>query len=101
MTSRPWAWLAALITFSCASPQQKSDPDVAVVRHVDKTAGGSATVPLAGARCKGRNSCTCRVGNEAETDPPAEGMKRLEIRLAADGGAAAMQGGLGHFESVG
>jgi hypothetical protein len=74
---------------------------VAVVRHVDKTVGGSASTPLAGARCKGRRSCVCRVGHEAESEPPAEGMKRLEIRLAADGGAAALEGGLGHFEAVG
>lgn len=74
---------------------------MAVVRHVDKTVGGSASTPLAGARCKGRRSCICRVGHEAETEPPAEGMKRLEIRLAADGGAAALEGGLGHFEAVG
>jgi len=101
MTSRPWAWLAALLTCTCASSPQKSDSDVAVVRHVDKTVGGSASVPLAGARCKGRRSCVCRVGHEEETEPPAEGMKRLEVRLGADGGAAALEGGLGHFESVG
>jgi hypothetical protein len=101
MTSRPWAWLVTLLTCACASSPQKSDSDVAVVRHVDQTVGGSATTPLAGARCKGRHTCVCRLGHEAETDPPAEGMKRLEIRLAADGGAAALEGGLGRFESVG
>jgi hypothetical protein len=102
MTSRPWAWLAAILSCTCASSPQKSDPEVAVVRHVDKTVGGAATTPLAGARCKGRRSCSCRSSaDEAETEPPPEGMKRLEIRLGADGGAAALDGGLGHFESVG
>jgi hypothetical protein len=104
MTSRPWAWLATLLTTACASAPAKNteDKDVAVVRHVDRTVGGSTNVPLAGARCKGRKSCACRAAaDEAESEPPAAGMKRLEIRLAADGGAAAVEGGLGHFEAVG
>jgi hypothetical protein len=101
MTSRPWAWLFVL-SCACASSPPRSDSDVAVVRHVDHTVGGSSSTPLAGARCKGRKSCSCRVAaDEAESEPPPEGMKRIEIRLAADGGAASLQGGLGHFESVG
>ena len=104
MTSRPWAWLATLIATACASAPAKpaDEKDVAVVRHVDRTTGGSATATLAGARCKGRSSCACRIApDEAETEPPAAGMKRIEIRMAADGGAATLQGGLGHFEAVG
>jgi hypothetical protein len=74
------------------------------VRHVDRVVGGAAsTVPLAGARCKGRTgSCACRQpGDDQETEPPAEGKKRLEIRLASDGGSASLDGGLGHFQTMG
>ena len=109
MTSRPWAWLAAVLSCACASSPPKgdsADPDVAVVRHVDKLAGGSTTVPLAGARCKGRgSSCSCRIPGQddaAESEAPGPGLKRLEIRLGADGGGAALEvGGLGHFEAAG
>jgi hypothetical protein len=104
MTSRPWGWLAAIFALSCAAaPAKKAEEnEVAVVRHVDRTVGGSTTTALAGARCKGRKSCSCRVGpDEAESDPPAEGKKRIEIRMSADGGAATLQGGLGQFEAVG
>jgi hypothetical protein len=104
MTSRPWAWLTALLTVSCASAPAKNaeEKDVAVVRHVDKVTGGATTATLAGARGQGRKTCSCRVAdNEAETDPPPEGKKRIEIRLAADGGSASLDGGLGHFEAFG
>src|SRR5688572_12133570 len=109
MTSRPWAWLAAFLSCTCASSPPRHDPpagsDVAVVRHVDKVGPGAAsTVPLAGARCKGRKgSCACRTpgADDAETELPAEGKKRLEIRLLADGGSAALDGGLGHFQTAG
>lgn len=104
MTSRPWAWLAVLLTTSCASAPAKNaeDKEVAVVRHVDKLTGGRTTATLAGARCTGRRSCSCRVAaDEAETEPPPEGKKRLEIVLAADGGSATVDGGLGHFEAFG
>jgi len=104
MTSRPWAWLVVLLTSTCAAaPAKKAEEkDVAVVRHVDKMTAGAASATLAGARCKGRKTCACRVSDtESESEPPAEGMKRLEIRLAADGGAATLDGGLGHFEASG
>jgi hypothetical protein len=108
MTSRPWGWLVALFCCTCASPQPRPEPEVATIRHVDKVAPGAATtVPLAGARCQGgtasgTGSCACRLpGDDAETEPPAEGMKRLEIRLSADGGRAALEGGLGHFQVAG
>lgn len=82
---------------------------MAVVRHVDKlaepapTAAAAPPPALAGARCKGRTgSCACRApGDDAETEPPAEGMKRIEIRLAADGGRASLEGGLGRFQTAG
>jgi hypothetical protein len=73
------------------------------IRHVDHAVGGSTSVALAGARCQGRHgSCSCRQpGDDAETTPPAAGMKRLELRMAADGGSAVLDGGLGHFEASG
>lgn len=72
------------------------------MRHVDHAVGGMSTAPLAGARCQGRHgSCKCREpGDDAESDPPPEGKKRIEIRLLADGGSATFDG-LGHFESAG
>jgi hypothetical protein len=89
----------------CASAAAKDTGagDVAVVRHVDRVEGASASVPLAGARCRGRTgSCACRAADEAETDPPAEGRKRFEIRLSADGGTAALESAtLGRFQSAG
>jgi hypothetical protein len=101
MTSRPWAWLAAF-TCACAASPAKQDPEVAVVRHVDHALGGMSTTPLAGARCKGRHgSCSCRIpGDDTESEPPATGFKRLEIRLGSDGGSATFDG-LGHFETAG
>jgi hypothetical protein len=104
MTSRPWAWLAPVLTAACASTPAKNaeEKDVAVVRHVDKMTGGAASVALAGARCQGRKTCSCRVApDEPETEPPPEGKKRIEIRMAADGGSATLQGGLGHFQAYG
>jgi hypothetical protein len=76
---------------------------VAVVRHVDVVRPSGTSVALAGARCKGRHgSCLCRApGDEAETEPPPAGRKRLEIRLAADGGSARLDGGLGSFAAEG
>jgi hypothetical protein len=103
MTSRPWAWLAALLVACASSPAPTSDSDVAVVRHVDRPAAAGTSAALAGARCQGRaQSCACRLpGDDAEASPPPEGKKRLEIRLAADGGSATLDGGLGHFAASG
>jgi hypothetical protein len=50
------------------------------------------------------NACTCRErgANEAETVPPAEGMKRLELRMSAEGGMAAVElSGLGTLAVAG
>lgn len=48
-------------------------------------------IAMAGGRCV-NGACQCREpgANEAETAPPAEGMKRLELRMSADGGQAAV-----------
>jgi hypothetical protein len=102
MTARPWAWVLLPLFTSCASPSQSSE--VAVVRHVDKVTGVSASVPLAGERCQaGAASCRCRVpGDDAETSPPAEGRKRFEIRLSADAGQATFESAtLGRFQAAG
>jgi hypothetical protein len=63
-----------------------------------------ARVGLAGARCRGRgDACACRApGDDAESEPPAAGNKRLEIRLAADGGQAVLDSPtLGRFRGGG
>lgn len=81
-----------------------ADEEVTQVRHVDKLAGPSTTAQLAGARCAGRGgSCTCRTRTqEPETEPPAEGKKRFEIRVAADGGSAIFESStLGKFLNAG
>jgi len=91
---------------ACASGEarQAAAGDVAVIRHVDHVENASASVPLAGARCRGRtSSCVCRVNvDEAETDPPPQGQKRFEIRLSADGGTASLESAsLGRFQAAG
>jgi hypothetical protein len=108
MNPRPWACIAILLGAACGSTAASGSAgggDVAVVRHVDRVASTSASVPLAGARCRGRtDSCTCRTGgeNDAETEPPAEGRKRFELRLAADGGVATLESAtLGRFSAAG
>jgi hypothetical protein len=103
MTSRPWACAAAVLV-ACAA-RAGTESDVMVVRHVDRaTANASASVPLAGARCHGRTgSCTCRgASDDEETDPPAEGQKRFELRLSADGGSLTFESpALGRFTAAG
>jgi hypothetical protein len=92
---------------ACASGEarQGAASDVAVVRHIDHADSASSSVPLAGARCRGRTgSCACRSTgvDEEETDPPSHGQKRFEIRLAADGGTASLESaGLGRFGATG
>lgn len=61
-------------------------------------------ISLAGARCRGAGeSCSCRGGADpAESEPPAPGTKRFEIRVAADGGEASLESGtLGRFAGKG
>jgi hypothetical protein len=114
MASRKWAWLPpavpAAVLLSCASsPPPAATPappagEVATVRHVDRVVNATSSAPLAGARCQGQvGSCRCRaLGEEQETDPPAEGQKRFEVRLAADGGSAVLDAsGIGRFETGG
>ena len=77
---------------------------MAVLRHVDRVAEASASVPLAGARCRGRTgSCICRgASDEEEAVPPAEGQKRFELRLSADAGTATFESpSLGRFTAAG
>jgi hypothetical protein len=110
MTPRPWAFLVAAAG-ACAAACASSTPpagalpaDVTMVRHVDKVGSPPPAPALAGARCKpGQEACACRSGEaEAESEPPAEGNKRLEIRMSADGGEAVLDSpGLGHFTANG
>lgn len=109
MTSRPWVRLAlALSWVGCASSSRASSDEhapVETIGHVDRVVGGAASVPLAGARCQGRDgTCACRnanAGDDAETAPPAQGNKRLEIRMSADGGSAVLDASFGRFEAAG
>src|SRR5437762_13677932 len=58
------------------------DPSrVGIALGPERAVATSTTLPMAGSRCVG-NACTCRErgANEAETTPPAEGMKRPEER---------------------
>jgi len=63
-------------------------------------AGASAT--LAGARCQS-GRCVCRNRNapiKPEEPPPADGQKRFEVRLAAEGGSATLDiAGVGRFDA--
>src|SRR5207249_10344127 len=99
MTSRPWGWLVVVVACACASspPRPRSPADDQAGPEAlasPRTLPATSAVPLAGARCQGHHgSCRCRVpGDDAESEPPPEGKKRLEIRLAADGGSAALHG---------
>jgi hypothetical protein len=63
--------------------------DISTVQHVDRVT--SPPMALAGARCA-NGRCSCRgTDDETEKTPPAEGQKRLELRLAADGGHATLE----------
>lgn len=109
MTLRPWAPLAGLVVLACAalacaSSAPREGAALETVQHVDRAAPASSNAQLAGARCKGPEpGCRCRVaGDDAEVDPPAEGMKRFELRLAAAGGEAVLESPvLGRFAASG
>jgi hypothetical protein len=110
MNPRPWACIALLLGAACASTAPAAGGggggEVAVIRHVDRVAAASASVPLAGARCRGRTgSCACRSGGGAddeESDPPPPGRKRFEVRLAADAGEATLESAtLGRLQASG
>jgi hypothetical protein len=107
MNPRPWACITILLGLACGSTAATSGGggEVAVVRHVDRVAPAAASVPLAGARCRGRTgSCACRTGGEddAESEPPPAGRKRFELRLAADGGVATLESAsVGRLQAAG
>lgn len=62
--------------------------EISTVQHVDRVTPPPMT--LAGARCSGGH-CSCRgTDDEPEKTPPADGQKRLELRLAVDGGQATL-----------
>ncbi len=114
MTLRPWVPFAVLLLpAACASSSSGAArvgvDDVTTVRHVDRVEASAAPVgptaplvPLAGARCRA-GACTCRVpGDDKEAAPPAEGMKRFEIRIGAEGGDASIESPvLGRFAGSG
>ena len=75
-----------------------------MVQHVDRaTPSPPPKAELAGARCDtSAGTCTCREpGQESEEAPPAEGKKRLEIRLSAHGGEATLDSDLGRLTASG
>lgn len=76
---------------AAASAGAPSARDVQTLVHVDRVADVSTPARLAGARCAD-GACRCRVPgtDDAEVAPPEAGMKRYEIRLAADHGSAAV-----------
>jgi hypothetical protein len=123
MRMSPWS-LAPLIgsvlcTAGCAggaatsaSPQTSTQTATAasattgepMTRVVHDNAGSVGEPKLVGARCPaGEPSCRCRTpGDDAETIPPPEGMKRLEIRMSVHGGEGLLQSaGVGRFAAVG
>jgi hypothetical protein len=107
MTLRPSLRAVVLLATGCAAPASRPAErgPVETIRHVDHAVGGTASVALAGSRCAGRaGTCRCRnvaSGDDAEGEAPAAGSKRLEIRMAADGGNAVLDTGFGRFEAAG
>src|SRR3954463_1464397 len=98
------AILAGAVGCRSAQPAPAIDPSrVGIGLGPERTVPTSTTLPMAGSRCVG-NACTCREpgANEVETVPPAEGMKRLELRMSAEGGVAAVElSGLGRLAVAG
>ncbi len=90
---------------ACAPPKPAPiDPGrVALVPGPERAVPTETTLRLAGSRCVG-GGCRCRDSgaNEEETSPPADGTKRLEIRMSAAGGVASADfSGLGTFSVSG
>lgn len=78
-----------LLGFSCASaPVAPVAPSTPAGAKADAIPAVFPPLRLVGHRCTdGR--CTCReAGDDAETDPPAAGLKRFEIRISIEGGTA-------------
>jgi hypothetical protein len=89
---------------SCASSGRGAEPasDVTVVRHVDRADPDPPAARLAGARCQ-NGGCTCRQpGDDTEKEAPADGSKRLELRLSVDEGEGQLESPtLGRFKASG
>jgi hypothetical protein len=85
-----------VLAVACASSTAAAPPatgggeEVTTVRHVDRAGPVAPPATLAGARCRDSAAgCTCRAsGDDTEAEPPAQGNKRLEIRMSADRGEA-------------
>jgi hypothetical protein len=93
-----------VLGLACASSGRSTEPasEVTVVRHVDRADPPPPAARLAGARCQNA-TCTCRQpGDDQEKEPPAQGNKRLEIRLSVDEGEGALESPtLGKFAAAG
>jgi hypothetical protein len=88
--------MVLLLGLGCAHKDE-----VETVRHVDMAAP-TLSMPLAGARCEG-GRCTCRrPGDQVETLPPGEGLKRYEIRMKSHGGDVVLDSPtVGHYRYPG
>ena len=78
---------------ACAQPRQPvaiGPERVGIALGPERDVASKTTIAMAGARCSA-GVCQCREpgANEVETAPPADGMKRLELRMSAAGGVAA------------
>src|SRR3569623_3019403 len=97
-----FGFLAALApALGCGGPQHVGDDPSrhGVVAGPELEIPTQTTMPTAGARCaNGVRRCRPEDASEPESSPPPEGMKRLELRLSAAGGVAAVDiSGLGTF----
>jgi hypothetical protein len=108
--------LAGVLTLSgCASSKAPPPPTstgttpeaVTTVKHIDMVTP-VAPATLVGKRCPpGKegpaSTCKCRTPNDpAEDPPPAEGSKRLEIRMSVHGGEGVLQAPtVGRFTATG
>ena len=109
MIGKLWRVGRLFVLFCCASlgcasgraaPQGSAAgaPAVGLVAGPAPTVATGTTLTLAGARCSGV-ACRCREPgrDDEETAPPAEGSKRLEIRLEVAGGIGSLDlSNLGH-----
>jgi hypothetical protein len=111
--------ILAVAVSGCASsspsaPASSSAPvpagEVTTIRHVDKVTPPGPPPTLAGARCTAplgdgvpQGACRCRKpGDDTESQPPADGQKRLEIRLSVLGGEGVLDSPtVGHFTASG
>ena len=100
-------WAAAgVLLLACASRGAGAGAapvDVALVPGAGPSVATTSTVSPAGARCANA-ACACRQPGEddAEKVPPAEGVKRFEIRMSADGGSVSLDAsGLGTIAASG